>query len=117
MSAVTCFDAVKLVTDEATARFAPLFCESRGKTENLKQSCGALDALAEEFDATSFEVDVDETRMTISVTMECPEILIQQKNHLFYSLAARALSVRFCATTDDALAVCFVFPGIWERSV
>ena len=115
MALVNCFDVVEMVTEEATLRFAPLFRENREAKNVLHQYCDALDALAQEFNGESFEVEVDETQMTIGIKLECPDIVIQSEEHKFYMLAQRALAVRFSHGENDTVAVEFVFPSIWEK--
>lgn len=117
MPFVKCFDAVEMVTDEATKRFAPLFQENRESKNILHQYCDALDSIAQEFDGESFEVEVDEINMTIGIKLECPDIVIQTKEHRFCALAARALALKFSHGEGDTVAVEFVFPSIWEKAV
>lgn len=50
MPFVNCFDVVQMVTDEASAQFAPLFCENKEAKAILHQYCDAIDVLAREFD-------------------------------------------------------------------
>ena len=116
MAFVKCFDVVTMVTDEASAQFSPSFRENKERKQILEQYCGILDKLAEEFDGESFEVEVDEIKMTVVVRMECPDIIIQSHDHLFYKLAMHALSVRFSHVNSNAMAIEFVFPSIWEKA-
>lgn len=116
MARINCFDVVKIVTEEATSRFAPLFRENREAKNILHQYCEVLDALAQEFDGESFEVEVDEIQMTIGIKLECPDIVIQSDKHRFYALARRALEIRFSHGENDTVAVEFVFPSIWEKT-
>lgn len=116
MSFAKCFDVVEMVTDEATKRFSPLFCENEDAKDILKQYCTAIDSLVKEFDGESIEVDVDEINMTIKITVEFPDIVVESFNHLFYALAERAISVRFFVGEDGLLAVSYLFPSIWSRA-
>lgn len=115
MPLVNCFDVAEMVIEEATSRFAPLFRENREAKNILRQYCDVLDALAQEFNGESFEVEVDEIKMTIGIKLECPDIVIQSEEHRFYMLAKRALTVRFSHGENDTVAVEFVFPSIWEK--
>lgn len=117
MAFVKCFDVVEMVTDEATNRFSPLFKENAEAKNVLRQYCEALDTIAQEQNGESFEVDVDEIKMSISIKIECQDIVIQSKNNVFYSLASRALSVKFSHGDGDTVAVEFVFQSIWEKAV
>lgn len=55
MPFVNCFDIVQMVTDEASAQFAPLFCENKEAKAILHQYCDAIDVLAREFDEELYE--------------------------------------------------------------
>lgn len=116
MAIVKCFDVVTMVTDEATRQFSPMLRENEERKKILEQYCGALDRLSEEFDGESFEVEVDDVKMTIAVRMECQDIIIPSPDHLFYKLALHALSVRFSHVSNDMMSVEFVFPSIWEKA-
>ncbi len=117
MGFVSCFDVVTMVTDEATTQFSPYYRENQERKEILQQYCEAIDVLAKEFDGESFEVEVDDIKMTISIRMECPDMVIQGSDHPFYALAERALSIGFSHGEGDTVAVEFVFPSIWEKAV
>lgn len=112
---VKCFDAVSMVVDEATSQFAPLWRINEERYRILEQYCNALDSLAEEFDGESFSVEVDDISMTITITMECPEMTIESQNHKFYSLAQRAMTFGFSISDSGLLCVKFVFQSIWEK--
>lgn len=115
-SFVKCFDAVSMVVEEATAQFAPIWKLDKEKYRILKQYCEALDAIAEEFDGRSFDVEIDDIAMTIAITLECPELIIESNNHRYCSLAQRAISFGFSVSEDGLLNAKFVFPSVWEKA-
>lgn len=115
-SFVKCFDIVSMVVDETTSQFAPLWKINKEKYRILEQYCGALDSIAEEFDGESFDVEVDDIAMTITITMECQEIIIESQNHKYYSLAQRAIAFGFSVSEDGLLCAKFVFPSIWDKT-
>ena len=108
MSFANCFDVVQMVTDEASAQFAPLFCENKEAKAILHQYCDAIAVLAREFAGVSFEA---------SVTFECPDSVIRTQKHRVYDLVERSNAVRFSHGEGDTVAVEFVFPSIWNRTV
>ena len=116
MSFVSCFDVVSMVVEEATSRFAPLWKLDKQNNKILEQYCSVIDSLAAEFGGESFEVDVDEIAMTITITMECADMTIESNTHKFYSLARRAMALGFSATKEGNLNVKFVFPSVWTRA-
>ena len=115
-SFVNCFDVVSMVVDEATAQFAPLWNINKEKYRILKQYCGVIDSLAEEFNGESFDVDVDDIAMTITIKMECRDVTIESQNHKYYSLAQRALAFGFSVSEDGLLCMKFVFPSVWDKA-
>lgn len=106
-----------MVVDEATAQFAPIWKINQEKYKILKQYCSVLDSLATEFYGESFEVDIDDIKMTISVKMECQDMTIESQVHKYYSLAQRAISFGFSCSENGNLVVEFVFPSVWDKSV
>lgn len=116
MSFVNCFDAASMVIEDANERFAPLWKVDAEKLNVFKQYCEAIDLLAEEFDGESYEVEVDEITMEITVTLECGEVVVKSKDHVLYELAKRAVRYGFSAAGGDNLLVKFVFPSIWDKA-
>jgi len=115
MSFVKCFDVISMVTDEAVKRFSPIWKEDEEKKVILRQYCDAIDSITKEFNMESIEVEVDEITMNISIDLGCDELTIENNNHVFYSLARRAIRFELLAH-DDKLVVRFVFPSIWCRA-
>ena len=113
---IKCEDVVSMVVEEATAQFAPLWKRKEEDYNIIKQYSKALDNMASEFGGVAFEVDVDEIKMTVSISLECEEMIVHAKNHEFYQLAQRAVSFGF-STAGENIIVNFVFPSLWERSV
>lgn len=117
MSFANCFDVVQMVTDEASAQFAPLFCGNKEAKAILHQYCDAIDVLAREFDGVTFEASVHDESTEVSVKFERPDIVIRTQTHRFDDLVERSNAVRFSHGEGDTAAVEFVFPGIWNRTV
>ena len=116
-SFVKCFDAFSMVVDEATSQFAPIWKENKENKRVLAQYCEAIDSMLDEFGGESFEVDVDDVKMTITVKLECRDMTLETQKHKYYDLAQRALSFGFSVSESGNLVVEFVFPSIWERAV
>lgn len=115
MAFVNCFDVVSTVVDEATKQFAPLWEPDKENIKILEQYCSVIDSLANEFDGESFDVTVDDIAMTITIILECDDITIKSKNHKFYSLVQRSMSLGFAVSEDGKLNVKFVFPSVWKK--
>lgn len=115
MSFMKCFDAASIVIEDANERFSPLWKTNEERLNIFKRYCEAIDLLSDEFDGESFEIEVDEITMGISVTLECDEIVIESKEHILYELAKGAVRCGFSATGEGTLLVRFVFPSIWNK--
>ena len=117
MSKIKCFDVVESVVEEATKRFSPIFVENGEAKSILKQYCEVLDSIVDDVSGSSIEVEVDEIKMIITVSIGCSEIIVYPDNDLFYKIAQRSIAIGFRAGEDpESIVVDFVFPSIWERA-
>ena len=114
MSFVKCYDVAAMVIEDANERFNPLWKINAEKLDIFKQYCDAADALSEEFNGESFEVEVDEITMNVTVALECDEVIIGRDNHPLYELAKRAVRYGFSVSEEGNLVIKFVFPGLWD---
>ena len=116
MNSIRCFDVAEMVIEEATNRFAPIFKEDPERKDILKQYCEAIDELCSQFGGNSYEVEVDEIEMTISIRVECTDIQISDEKKLFIQLAERAVKHAFTPGEDGKTIIMeYVFPSIWTR--
>ena len=116
MNKVKCFDVVESVVEVANERFAPIFTLDEQKYDVLKNYCEAIDDLSDEFDGEYFEVDVDEDTMEVKISLECPDMTIGSRDHVFWELAKRVVKVSFSASGENVRAS-FVFPSIWKNNL
>lgn len=115
MDVIKCFDVVSMVVEDATEKFKPLMRLNKERMDILKQYCDAIDSLSEEFDGESFEVEVDEITMEVTLALTCGEIIIEDSNHIFYELIKRSTRYIFSTSKDGELMVKFVFPSLWDK--
>lgn len=115
MNKINCAEVVSMVVEEATKQFAPLWALNSENYQILEQYCSVIDVLSEEFEGTSYEVSVDEIKMTVSIVMECEDITILSSAHHFYKLAERSVELGFSVSENGRLNVRFVFPSVWEK--
>lgn len=116
MGCVNCYDVVSVVVEEASERFSPLWKLNKEKESILKEYCSAIDILSDEFEGESYDVEVDEITMEITIGLECGEITIKTPDHELYELITRSVSCSFTTSEDDNLLVKFVFPSVWDRA-
>ena len=118
MRLINCFDVVDVVVQEATERFAPVWEVNTRRYNVLKQYCSIIDSLSDRFGGESYEVEIDETKMTISIKLECLDMTIKSVTQIFYGLADQAEPANFTSNPENGnLIVEFVFPSIWKRAV
>ena len=115
MAFVKCFDAVSMVCEEATRQFAPLFKLNKEDYSILEEYCKAIDMIAKESGGISYDVEVHDIKMTISVTLECECMIVSEKNHPFLALAERAISFEFSISENGRLNISYVFPPVWDK--
>jgi hypothetical protein len=56
MKYFNCFNIVKLVTDEASNQFSPLFSENSLKLSRLKSQCDYINKIANQYNGISCEI-------------------------------------------------------------
>lgn len=116
MSSIKCFDVVSMVVDEASSQFGKLWTVDKYKYKVLKQYCDVIDSLVAEFDCESIDVEVDDIKMTIKISLECPEVVVYSSSHKLYELISRSVSFGFSHVNEDLLRTSIVFPSVWERT-
>ena len=112
---IKCTDTVLELVDEGTKRFRPIFRVDEYKLDILKQYCGYIDDMISEFNALSYDVEIDEISMNISISIECEEIIIENYKHVFYELIKHTNVHKFSVSKDNNLVVTLVFPPIWYK--
>lgn len=119
MSLVKCFDVVSMVTDEAGSQFGRLWEVDKEKELALKKCCEIIDTLAEEFGGISYEVEVDDITMDITVSLVCNEIVVEGAEHGLYSSmqCAKRFAVKRATEGEETIQLDYVFPGIWNKAL
>ena len=116
MSFIKCFSIAEEIINEATERFGSSFKVNNEKLSIFKEYCEAIDLIAEEFDGTSIEVEVDEITSEISITLESEEIIIESESHILCELLKRTVRYGFSASEDGNLLTKLVFPTLWVKA-
>lgn len=117
MGFVKCFDAVTMVTDEATKQFSPLLQEDADKKRALQELCEMIESLADQFDGVAYETEVDDETTEISISLTCAEFETNAASSKFYELLQCAKKVGFRAVEEDHIEMTFTFNGIWTAVV
>ena len=112
---INTFDVLSKVLNEASRQFGGAWKVSQNKLDVLKQYCAAIDLLCKEVDASALEASVDDIKMTISIKVQCPKVVIKTKENLFYMLMSRTVRTDF-SQADGELLIDFVFPSIWDHT-
>lgn len=112
MNRIKCYDVAAMVIDEATNQFGSLWKVSRSRLDDLKESCKLIDELSDESNGVSYDVAVNDETMDISVTLECEELVAENKSHVIYRLMDKSKSINMFSQ-DGHLCIKFRFCGVW----
>ena len=112
MKYFNCFNIVKLVTDEASKQFSPLFSENSLKLSRLKSQCDYINKIANQYNGISCEIEID------SITMEIRIMLTLADKHLTLSSINCPQPVKSEIYLNEKNLIClyFLVPGIWSKS-
>lgn len=116
MNRIKCYDVATMVIDEATNQFGSLWKVSRSRLDDLKESCKLIDELSDESHGVSYDVDIDDRTMDISVTLECEDLITDSKDHTIYSLMNVTKSINMFAHEGN-LCIKFKFGSIWDKAI
>lgn len=116
MNNIKCFDTANEVIKRASDRFSPVWGINEQKLNIFKQYCSAIDSLSIGLDAGSIGVSVDDISMHIYIGLECDELTVDTKDHVFNQLAKRAISCQFALVRRGVLMIRFEFPSIWDKA-
>ena len=114
---ITCFEAAKMVIDEADNQFGGNWKINEEHYDILKHYCDYIDILAKEQGGEAYEIEVDDTTMTVSIGIECTEFMIHENINLLCELVKRSVSFGFTASEEGKILVKFTFPSIWQRNM
>lgn len=117
MSFMKCFDAVTMVTDEATKQFGSLLQEDADKKLALQESCELIESLANQFGGVAYETEVDDETTEISVGLTCEEFETDATSSKLYELLERAKKVEFKTSDNEHIEIVFTFGGIWTSTM
>ena len=108
-----CYDIVEMVINEATNRFAPLWEVNDRYNDILKSYCQVIDIIADRNSCESYDVEVDEERMTIKIELECQDF--ESEDTYLTELIKHTVEFGFSVSDENTLLVRFVFPSIWQH--
>lgn len=64
------------------------------------------------------DVDIDDIKMTISITIECEDLTIESKEHQFRQLVERVVKFGSSKLKErEAMCVNFVFTSVWDKAM
>jgi len=109
-----CYDVVESITDEATKQFCGIR-EIPSRKDFVRELCKDLDALTELVDAESFSVDIDENSMDILLSISCPEIVADRRDHPLYQILmnVKSFAIQKSPDMEDGIELRFRAQGIW----
>lgn len=116
MSFIHCYELANEVIEDATERFAPEYRDSDELRQEFDETCEIIDEFIEDTLAEGFEVDVDDERKDIIITVETICLEVRYPNHaFFYEAVERCKAFSFSRNEVGDLVITFRFPGIWRK--
>lgn len=113
---IKCYEVVSMVTDEATSQFGSLWRVNEIRQNELERNCELIDRLAEECNGISYDVDVDDITMDVSVAIEFDELIVESKDSVFYELLEKAKRLKL-GSSDTNLCIKLSFDSIWDKVI
>lgn len=111
---IKCYDAARMVLDEATKQFAPLFDEDAGKVLKLKGECEYIERIADAFGGVSYEIEVNPENFDIKISVSCQDKVIVRSEGIHRS-GAKYIDVSIDEDGgDNLICLTFVFDGVWS---
>lgn len=118
MGFIKCYDTLLMVIEEANDQFGLAWKVNKEKERIMKKNCDQIDDISSEFGGVSYEVDINDETMDITVSLVCTEMTLESPKHKYYWLIQNTKSFGFTNIDNgELLKVTFVFDGIWERAI
>lgn len=96
---VSCYDVLAMLFDEFISiqenEYHKRVVINEELNESLKEICAGIDNLAEDCDVISYGTEIDEETGEITISADCGEIIIEDKEHPFYKTLEMAKTVWF----------------------
>lgn len=108
---VNCFDLVK----EALRDLNAADRLDHVKLDILRQYCGFIDRLSDEFEGRGYEVEINEKTFGVTVSLFVVDLCVETPSHYFFALLERTVSHRFTSTPEAMLRVDLEFPSLLKR--
>lgn len=115
MSFIKCFDVVSMVCEEATKKMSSHYKLNERYLKLLENCCEGIDLISDDTGGTSYIAFVNEVNNTISITLECEYMPVNDKDHPFVLIIKKAVSFGFSISQNGKLNINFVFPSIWDK--
>lgn len=112
MKIFNCFDIVKIIIEEASNQFSPLFREDPFKLSRLKSQCDYIDKIANQYNGISCEVEIDSITTEISIILALDDKSLVLSSIILPQLAQSEIFF------DEEHSIClkFIVPGIWSKN-
>lgn len=115
------YEDVVEVVDCATKHFGEKYKLNAEKMKTVESVCDILGRLAIKFDGTCINIDVDEADRVLVLSLECDEIVIENRQACiewveFFDLIKIVDSFRFKKAGKGMLRSEFIIGSLWENA-
>lgn len=80
----------------------------------LQEICEQVDMFVDSFDGIAIDVSADEDDDSVEIKIICPDVVIRDRNHAFYSFLHDIDGATFSKDGEN-LAICFIVTDVWIR--
>lgn len=113
MGHMKCYDHVIEVINDAIEQYGSAFELRVEKEKWLWHLCEELDKLIEEFECEAFEVEIDDIKMRLTLSIECSDIILESREHSFFDFVLKLSSFKFSKADEDVLRTEFFIDNLW----
>lgn len=110
---INCTEVVKMILNEASERFAPLWIKNERLFEQAMQTCGILDEFCKTCAIESFEIEVNEITMEIQLAITAEHIVIPRQS-IFPLTNASYMEIQPSNESQTVFLLVWI-DRIWER--
>lgn len=116
MGFVRCLDVVSDVIKDINIEHSQEWDINDEKEDALIKSCKKIDKLIDELDASEYNVTVNEDNKSITISILCDEIVVDEEDCNLYNILRCADSISL-SNEDNRICADVTFNNIWKTKM
>lgn len=110
-----CLQSISEAVMDFNSKEGEKYIFDEGGYIKLRNFCDIIDAVADEFEADSFEVSIDKYTRRLCIRMECSDITLSYPIHPYFVLTEILESTGLSISSDRFLIVDLIFKSLWKK--